>query len=253
MTVADPSIVPLHGRGLRIERKGRVVLDVPNITVGEAPCSAIIGPNGAGKSLLLRTLAGLLSPDSGSVCWAEHAAPSPTERAGTTPKARRLGVGFVMQRPALLARSARANLVFALRARGHSAAECRERANAALHTAGLTQIADTAALRLSAGEQQRLALARALSLEPAILLLDEPTASVDPVSTAPIEQMLGQAAATGCRIVIVSHDISQVKRLADEVLMMHAGSVVEQQPVESFFAAPNNELTRRWLAGELLV
>jgi len=251
--VSGSSVLPLQGNGIRITRSGRAVLSVDEVTVGNAPCTAIIGPNGAGKSLLLRTLGGLLEPDSGSVTWAGE--PALPLKGSLTPamRDRRLAVGFVMQRPSLLARTAQANLEFALRARGLAGKAASARALDALEVAGLSSIADTPAHRLSSGEQQRLALARALALEPAILLLDEPTANVDPVSTAPIETMLIQAAAAGCRIVIVSHDLNQVKRLADEVLMMHQGVVVEQQAVTPFFDAPNSDPAKRWLAGELLV
>jgi len=252
VSAINAKVIPLSGSQLRITRRGRVVLAVPEVRVGDAAITGIIGPNGAGKSLLLRTLAGLLLPDEGEVWWADATA-SYSQRMSREERARRLAVGFVMQRPALLARTAFGNLTYALRSRGYSTAECRQRANTALQAAGLTHIADTSAVRLSSGEQQRLALARALALEPAILLLDEPTASVDPVSTAPIERMLLDAANKGCRIVIVSHDISQVKRLADQVLMMHAGSVVEQQNAAGFLAAPKTDITRRWLAGELLI
>jgi len=247
------SVLPIEGKALKITRGGRTVLDVPSVTVGTALCTAIIGPNGAGKSLLLRTLGGLLVPDSGSVTWGGDPLANPQASALTSQRSRRLAVGFVTQRPALLSRTALQNLEYALRARGLSAHVRRSESLKALEVAGLSAIANTPAQRLSAGEQQRLALARALALEPAILLLDEPTASVDPVSTAPFEMMLKNASHSGCRIVIVSHDLNQVKRLADEVLLMNQGGVVEQQPVAPFFNEPRSDVARKWLAGELLV
>jgi len=247
------SVLPIEGSALKIRRGDRTVLDVPSVSVGGASCTAIIGPNGAGKSLLLRTLGGLLMPDSGSVSWGGQSAPSPKQSGSVGMRDRRLAVGFVTQRPSLLGRSALHNLEYALKARSLSKEQRRQRSLSVLEAAGLSAIANTPAQRLSAGEQQRLALARALALEPAILLLDEPTASVDPVSTAPIEQMLKIASNSGCHIVIVSHDLNQVKRLADEVLLMNQGAVVEQQPVAPFFDAPQSVEARKWLAGELLV
>jgi len=247
------SVLPIHAKDLTLTRSGRTVLSVSEVTVGEAACTAIIGPNGAGKSLLLRTLAGLLEPDTGSVHWGDAQALRPRQGLNEADIQRRLAVGFVAQRPALLARSAMANLEYAIRSLGLDAAAARTQAAEALDAAGLTAIADSSAQRLSGGEQQRLALARALALEPAILLLDEPTASVDPVSTAPIEAMLKTASDQGCRIVIVSHDLNQVKRLADDVMLMHLGEVVEHQARGPFFDAPKTETARRWLAGELLV
>jgi tungstate transport system ATP-binding protein len=247
------NVLPIQGRRLVLSVQGRTVLDVPDISVGTAACTAIIGPNGAGKSLLLRALGGLLTLDKGVVTWGESPALRPQQRLRSSERERRLAVGFVSQRPALLARSAVQNLVYALRARGVSGSQAREKALVSLESAGLSQIVNTPAQRLSAGEQQRLALARALVLEPAILLLDEPTASVDPVSTAPIEAMLKQASREGCRIVIVSHDLNQVKRIADEVILMNRGSVEEQQAAQPFFKSPQSQAAKQWLAGELLV
>lgn len=249
----ESSLLPIEGRNLSLVRNGRSVLSVDKVCVGVSPCTLIIGPNGAGKSLLLRTLAGLLSPDAGSVHWGSAVALTPAQSMNSTQRVRRLKVGFVSQRPALLARSAKSNLEYALRARGIVGSDARRRALEALDSAGLSAIGNTPAQRLSGGEQQRLALARAIALEPAILLLDEPTASVDPVSTAPIEAMLKRATIEGCRIVMVSHDLHQVKRLADEVLLMNRGEVVEQQAAASFFNAPISRIARSWIAGELLV
>lgn len=251
--MSGPSLLPLKGHNLSVVRNGRAVLSINEVSVGSAPCTAIIGPNGAGKSLLLRTLGGLLTPDAGRVTWGGAPALKPDQSLNKEQRDRRLSVGFVSHRPALLARSARHNLEYALRARGTVGAAAREKAVEALENAGLSAIVNTPAQRLSAGEQQRLALARALALEPAILLLDEPTASVDPVSTAPIEAMLKHATTQGCRIVIVSHDLHQVKRLADEVLLMNQGELVEQQAVLPFFNAPISPVARSWVAGELLV
>ncbi len=247
------AVLPIQGNNLRLSVQGRTVLDVPDISVGTAACTAIIGPNGAGKSLLLRALGGLLTLDQGHVTWGGQPALRPLQRLRPAERERRLAVGFVSHKPALLARSALHNMVYALRARGFSGHPARQQALESLESAGLSAIVNTPAQRLSAGEQQRLSLARALVLEPAILLLDEPTASVDPVSTAPIETMLKQASAAGCRIVIVSHDLNQVKRIADEVILMNRGSVEEQQAAQPFFETPQSQATKQWLAGELLV
>ncbi len=247
------AVLPIKASDLSVVRQGRRVLAVDSVRIGDSACTAIIGPNGAGKSLMLRALGGLMKLDAGSVTWAGVAAPEPGRAVNAEDRRRRLAVGFVSHRPSLLARSARHNLEFALRAGGFTAQAAKQRASRVLEEAGLAAIVNTPAQRLSAGEQQRLALARALALEPAILLLDEPTASVDPVSTAPIEAMLKHAAQHGCKIVIVSHDLNQVKRLADVVLLMNRGSVVEQEAVGPFFEQPKSTTARKWLAGELLV
>ena len=226
-----------------MRRAGREVLNVPVLTLGDVGCTAIVGPNGAGKSLLVRTLCSLQKPDSGTVSW-----------AGRTPDAlRRLRVGLLLQRPVLLRRTALANVVYALRISGMAKHEAISTAHSALHLAGLSALVDVSAQRLSGGEQQRLALARALVLKPDMLFLDEATANVDPASTLVIEQQLLDAISTGLRVVLVSHDMGQVRRLADEVVLMHNGCVVEQSARQHFFEQSDNPLTRLWLAGELLV
>ncbi|MGQ7844289.1 ATP-binding cassette domain-containing protein [Granulosicoccus sp. 3-233] len=231
------------GESLQIERAGRVLLDLPSISLGQAPCSAIVGPNGAGKSLLIRTLCDLMVPDHGRVLW-----------AGSAPDAaRRHQIGLLLQRPVLLRRSALQNLVYALRLTGLTPRQARQQAIQALQDAGLETIMHVSAQRLSGGEQQRVALARALALKPDMLFLDEATANVDPASTLVIEQQLTVAMQAGLRLVMVSHDVGQVRRLAQEVVLMHNGRIVEQSPCTIFFNQTNNPVSRRWLAGELLV
>ena len=237
------SVATVAGESLQIERGGRCLLDLPVISLGQAPCSAIVGPNGAGKSLLVRTLCALMTPDRGQVLW-----------AGSAPDARRRHkVGLLLQRPVLLRRSALQNVVYALRLAGMSAQQSKSQAIVALQEAGLDTIMSVSAQRLSGGEQQRVALARALALKPDMLFLDEATANVDPASTLMIEQQLSAAMESGLRLVMISHDVGQVRRLAQEVVLMHNGRMVEQSTCATFFNQTNNPVSRRWLAGELLV
>ena len=241
-SVLDP-VRPIKAQGLLIERAGRVLVNVPDITLGAVNCTAIVGPNGAGKSLLVKTLSALLVADEGEVMW-----------GGAPPdEDRRFQVGLLLQRPVLLKRSAINNVVFALRAMGKKRPEALDSAYQALEVAGLGGLADVSADRLSGGEQQRLALARALALKPDMLFLDEATANVDPASTLAIEQQLGQAIEGGLGVVFVSHDMGQVRRLADEVILMNRGELVEQSARTDFFKHTINPVTRRWLAGEILV
>lgn len=234
---------PVSGHNLLIQRAGRVLLQVASIELGGSGCTVIVGPNGAGKSLLVKTLCDLQLPDTGSVSW-----------AGTVPdRSRRHRVGLLLQRPVLLQRTAQANLVYALRQSGLEKRLCVRAADEALELASLGAVAKVQASQLSGGEQQRLALARALLLAPDILFLDEATANVDPSSTLVIEQQLKLAIAQGLSVVMVSHDIGQVRRMADEVVLMAAGRVVEQCSSTYFFEKSANLSTRRWIAGELLV
>lgn len=237
------AVTPVIGEDLYVERGGRTLLDVEDIIFGGPEISAIVGPNGAGKSMLIRTLAGLMRPDRGSVRWND----APPSRPGY----RRLGL--LLQHPVLLRRSAAANVAFALRQAGMKASQARRAARAALDHAGLSAVADTSARLLSGGEKQRLALARALAMEPEILFLDEPTASLDPASTLRIEEMIAEARDAGTSIVLVTHDLAQARRLADTVILMHGGRIVEQAPTADFFERPATEKARAFAAGEILI
>lgn len=240
---AHTGVLPVEAESLRLQAGERVLLDIASLRLEGSGCTAIIGPNGAGKSLLIRVLAGLRTPQRGTITW--H---------GTAPdRARQLQVGLLLQRPVLLRRSTRGNLVYALRAAGRSAAQALQQAEAALDQARLLQQANSPARRLSGGEQQRLALIRALLLQPSILFLDEPTASIDPVSTLPIEALLHQAVDEGVRVVIVSHDPGQVQRLANDVILMNHGRIVEHSNCEQFFSAPVSSEGQAYVAGKLLL
>lgn len=240
-------VCPVVGENLHISRQGRELLNVSHIAFGQSEqppgCTMVVGPNGAGKSVLVRTLCDLVKPDKGSVRW-----------AGQAPDVkRRHRVGLMLQKPVLLRRSAMANLVYALRQSGVSRREGIRISSDALDQAGLAQIADVQALRLSGGEQQRLALVRALLLNPDILFLDEATANVDPASTYVIEQQLRSAIANGLSVVMVSHDQGQVKRLGEYIVLMDKGRVLDHAGADEFFARARNSTAGRWIAGELLV
>lgn len=196
----------------------------------------LIGPNGAGKSLTLRLCHGLIAPTAGRV----------TARGG--PRRRAL----VFQRPVLLRRSAAANLVHAGALAGLGYRERRARAAAALERFGLGAFANRAARSLSGGEQQRLAIARAWVAAPELLLLDEPTAALDPAATRAVEQMIAACHQDGMTILMTTHDLGQARRLADDVLFMHAGRLVEQRPASEFFDAPRRPETQAFLRGDLL-
>jgi len=211
---ASNTITEISGEGLIIERDGRRLLDVSRIVLGAHPCSVVIGPNGAGKSILVKTLCNLMSADQGTVLWNTRA----------PDRQRRLRVGLLLQRPVLLGRSARDNIVYALKAAGESPADVQQLAEQALHGAGLSATSAVPARQLSGGEQQRLALARALSLNPDILFLDEATANVDPQSTAAIEAQLKQSIERGLRLVMVSHDLGQVRRMGDQSTVTKANA-----------------------------
>lgn len=239
---AAPSVLPIEADGLLLERGGRRLVDGVDLRIDGSSLTVIMGPNGAGKSLLLRLLSGLIEPDGGSVRWAG--------RAPDRTRTRKLG--FVFQKPVLLRRSALANVKFALR-NGIPRAERNELAAAALQRAGLKELAHTPARLLSGGEQQRLAIARALASGPEILFLDEPCASLDPAATAAIEALVIDARLQGTKIVLVTHDIGQARRLADDVVFLHRGRIVEQADAGAFFDAPDSKAARAYLSGQLVI
>ena len=233
---ANP-LLPLCVRGLSYEAGGRRLIEGLDLTLGGRGITMIMGHNGAGKSLLLRLLHGLIAPAEGEIVWNGAG-------VGASTTARQ---ALVFQKPVLLRRSVRANIDFVLRSRGLP----RDRCDALLARVGLSARADQAARLLSGGEAQRLALARALATGPEVLFLDEPTASLDPSSVLAIEEIVRETAATGVRVVFVTHDIAQARRLADEVAFMCSGRLVEHRPASAFFAAPQSEEARAYLAGRL--
>jgi tungstate transport system ATP-binding protein len=237
------SVLPVTATGLHIERDGRRLVDIPEFVVSGRALTVILGPNGAGKSLLLRTLCGLVQPDRGRVLWG----------GGAPSRALALRVGLVFQKPMLLRRSALANVAYALRLAGVPWRERKGRAMAALDRAGLAGLAQVPARLLSGGEQQRLQVVRAMSVAPDILFLDEPTASADPTSTGAVEDLVRRAAADGTKIVLVTHDLGQARRMADEVVFMNRGRIVERAPAAAFFQAPQSAAARAYLAGQIVL
>lgn len=241
--IATPRVLPIEARGIVVRRAGRSILDDVSIRIGRDGISVLMGPNGAGKSMLLRVLAALIAPDAGQVSW-----------CGAVPRrALRRGLGFVFQKPVLLRRSALANIRYALRVAGHGRAQSLARAREALAFAGLTHLARSPARLLSGGEQQRLAIARALALEPEAIFLDEPTSNLDPASTAHIETLIREVTAAGRKVVLVTHDVGQARRLADEITFMHHGRIVENAPAATFFDAPASDAARAFLTGQIVL
>jgi len=229
--------LPLVASGLGFSANGAALLRGIDLVLEAGPPSILIGPNGAGKSLLLRLLHGLLPPGVGQVAWQGRAAPR---------------AAMVFQRPVMLRRSVRANAAYPLALAGVPRAERAPRVAEALALVGLTELADRPARRLSGGEQQRLALARAAALRPEVLFLDEPCASLDPAATAAAERIIGDIARQGCKIVMATHDLGQARRLAGEVVFLHRGRVWEHSPAARFFDNPATPEAAAFLRGDLL-
>ena len=233
----------LSVRDLQVAVAGRLLLDIPHLAFQTGGPTAIMGPNGAGKSLLLRLLHGLTVAPAGSILM--HGKP-------LDHRDRRLQA-MVFQSPVILRRSVRANVEFALAAHGVPRRQRKTVAITLLTKAGLQNAARQPARSLSGGEKQKLAVLRALATEPEILFLDEPTSQLDPGSVQAIEALLRDASASGTKIVLVTHDLGQARRLAEEVLFLNKGRVIEQTPIEIFSSKPVSKHAAAYLAGTLLV
>jgi len=215
-------ILPLSLKDVCYRVGGDHLIQDVSLRFEAGPITLVIGPNGAGKSLLLRLCHGLLAPESGSVTWggsdADHAAKYQA---------------LVFQKPILLRRSVHANIAYPLRIAGVLRdREIDNRVEEALELAGLEHIADRPAKVLSGGEQQKLALARARAQRPEVLFLDEPTANLDPRSLKDVEALIRALHDAGTKIIMTSHDMAQVKRLADEIVFIYDGRIVEAGPAE---------------------
>ena len=233
-------ILPLRLEQVGYEQGGIALLQQVTATLAPGPRTVILGPNGAGKSLLLRLCHGLILPTTGSVRW-----------LGPGGSAPRLHQAMVFQRPVMLRRSVAGNITFALRLHGHGPRERWRRASEMLERTGLASLAHRPAHFLSGGEQQRLALARAWALEPEVLFLDEPTASLDPAATLAVEKLVDSVHRSGTKIVMTTHDLGQARRLADEVMFLYRGRLIESSAAASFFAGPTTAEAKAFIRGEL--
>ena len=233
--------LPIVLEDASVRVRGLAILDRISLAITAGPPAVLIGPNGSGKTTLLRLAMGLIEPTQGRVTFGGRERVPPSRRA------------IVFQRPAMLRRSAAANIRYALASAGIARAEWAGRVAELLALVGLAGLGERPARRLSGGEQQRLALARALARDPEVLFLDEPTASLDPAATKAVEDVIRAVVARGIKVVMSTHDLGEARRLAGEVVLMHRGRVVENGPAADFFANPRTQEARRFIAGELLV
>ncbi len=237
----EPSaLLPCEVRGLCFKAGDKQLIGNIDLTLVAGQVTIILGPNGSGKTLLVRLLHGMIEPSSGEISW------------GGMPldEATRKRQAMVFQSPVLLRRSVAANIEFVLNLHDGSKLQTVEEI---LHMAGLDDKASQPARLLSGGERQRLAMARALATRPDILFLDEPTASLDPASTLAIENIVSLACDRGTKIIFITHDIGQARRLGDEVIFMHHGHILEQSPAKRFFDSPSSTQAQDYLAGRIVL
>jgi tungstate transport system ATP-binding protein len=237
-TVSD---LPLVLDGVSLQMGATTILDRLSFSITPGAPTLIVGPNGSGKTSLLRLLMGLAAPTTGRISWGGRTESKPVRRA------------ILFQRPVMLRRTAAANVGYALAQAGTPGRERASRVAALLQRVGLADLAQRPARKLSGGEQQRLALARALARDPEILLLDEPTASLDPAATRAVEEIVLMAAQSGIKIVMASHDLGQVRRLAGEVMFMVRGSLRERARAAAFLDQPTTPEAAAFLRGDLVI
>jgi tungstate transport system ATP-binding protein len=233
-------VLPLTLEDVSFVAGGRAIIDRVSCTFAAGPRTVILGPNGSGKSVLMRLCHGLLTPTTGRIVWG-------SSRDERRPRAQ----AMVFQRPVMLRRSALGNVTYGLKLAAVSRAAREARARAVLEAVGLSAVAGRPARVLSGGEQQKLALARAWALTPEVLFLDEPTANLDPGATREVERIVDEIHASGTKIVMTTHNLGQARRLADEILFISGGRLVDHAPVERFFAEPSTAEAAAFIKGEL--
>ncbi len=235
------SLFPLSVSGAVARRAGKTLVGPIDLTLGATGITVVIGPNGAGKTSLLQMLHGIARLSTGTIDWA-----CPIEEAQNRQ-------AFVFQRPVMLRRSVLDNIAYPLRVRGMDRKGALRQARDWAARVGLDGMLDRRATVLSGGEQQKLALARALVTQPELLFLDEPCASLDGGAMRDVERILQIAKANGTRLVMSTHDMGQARRMADEVVFLLHGRIHESGPAESFFAGPQTQQGQGFLNGDIVL
>jgi tungstate transport system ATP-binding protein len=232
--------LPIHFDAVSLAAGHVRILDRISLEIGAGAPTVLVGPNGSGKSSLIRLAMGLAEPSGGHLTWGGREATDGRRRA------------MVFQRPVMLRRSTAANVAYALAASGISRKARADCTADLLEQVGLEHLADRPARRLSGGEQQRLALARALAGDPEVLFLDEPTASLDPAATKAVEDIVRAITSRGVKIVMATHDLGQAKRIGADIVFLVRGTVRERAPAQRFFASPVTSEAAAFLRGDLV-
>ena len=223
--------------------EGKTVLQVDDLTIQKGSFCGVIGPNGAGKSTLLNIVARLNLPSSGRVLYGDEEQNDFPGRELT----------MVFQSPYLIRTTAEKNIAYPLKLRGWKEERIWDRVYQLAEELGLSNHLKQKAWTLSAGESQKVALARALSFHPKLLLLDEPTANIDPSTTEELERMLLKInREEGTTVLMITHNLPQARRICDHVVFIHEGVVTETGATESVLKEPKHQLTQRFVQGEML-
>lgn len=233
----------VYAENLKKKYGEKTVLDADSIAIDSGSLCGIIGPNGAGKSTLMNIIAGLDQPTSGRVFYDETQVADPPLSDMT----------LVFQTPYLLRTTVEKNIAYPLKLRGWGQEAIAARVTKLCEELGLSGLRNQKSWKLSGGETQKVALARALSFKPKLLLLDEPTANIDPGTTGEIERILKRInEEEGITVLIITHNLAQAKRLCKEIIFMNQGKIVEAGASDKILKEAESPLTRSFIAGELL-
>ena len=215
-----------------VKSNGRIILNIPHALIPADRITACIGPNGAGKTTLLKLLDGLVKPDSGTVSYSFK-----TKTA------------LVLHHTPMIKASAKTNIAMVC-----DADESIKNADVdrVIEQVGLSGLANSPAHKLSAGERQKVCLGRAILQKPNLVLLDEPTANLDPKTTEQVEELIRQFDRQGAEVIFSSHQLAQVQRLAEHIIFIDQGEIKEKGPVGPFFNNPQTPAAKRYLQQELL-
>jgi tungstate transport system ATP-binding protein len=231
---------PLIAENLVVEFKGQRILGPIGLKLSKGDIAVILGPNGSGKTTLLKSLHGIIKIKHGAISWSCPKSESMAKQM------------FVFQSPVMLRRSVFENLTYPLTLCKTPKAEINRLADEWVSRISLKEVIHVAATRLSRGEKQKLALARALITKPEMLFLDEPTASLDGKTTLEIEKLLQNCAENGTTIMMSTHDIGQAKRLAKNILFLNKGKLESTQPAQTFFREPMSNNASKFIAGDIV-
>ncbi len=234
------ALFPLRVRGAVSSRRGTVLVGPVDLDLDGQGTTVVVGPNGSGKTSLLAMLHGTARLSAGDITWSV-----PVDQA-------RAQQAFVFQRPVMLRRSVLDNIAYPLQVAGVAKSEARSRAESWAARVGLSDMLNRPARALSGGEQQKLALARAMIGDPTVLFLDEPCAALDGRSTREIEAILQEVCASGTRLILSTHDLGQARRLGDDVVFLLRGKVHERGAADTFFAGPVTVEAQAFLRGDIV-
>jgi tungstate transport system ATP-binding protein len=230
-------LFPLTLQGVALRRQGKRIIGPIDLVLDPQGPTIVIGPNGSGKTTLLRVMHGIERINEGSVTWAEQ---DPSKHA------------FVFQSPIVLRRSVAENLAYPLRLIKTPAVQIKNTVTYWLDRIGLASVQNSPATRLSGGERQKLAIARALVRKPDVLFLDEPCANLDGHATHEIEVLLQEISAAGTQLVMATHDMGQARRLARDLVFVLDGKIHEMGPAKTKFSAPQTDALAAFLRGDIV-